>query len=132
MEELPTVNLVNLAQGAAIEKFEREFQRVIENIADVNTDETAIREVVLRIKIKPTSRKAAVLVVDAVAKLAPEIAEGTTIYFGTRNGQKVAVEQDERQMRMFDGESEPTEQTEPAENVSDFKRGRNRSKSKEE
>jgi hypothetical protein len=72
------VSLENLGGGAgkdtsaAIELFNAEFQRVLDNIADENTKPTAAREVNLKIKIKPDEdRELCKVEIHANSKLAP-------------------------------------------------------------
>ena len=50
------LSLANLGGGAAVEKFDTELQKVLDNIADPNTVENAGREVTLKVKIKPKER----------------------------------------------------------------------------
>lgn len=47
------LSLANLGQGAAIEKFDRELQKVLDNIQDPNTGATAKRSVTLTVSLKP-------------------------------------------------------------------------------
>lgn len=51
MEE--KLSLETLAEGAAIEKFDFELQRAIEDLMDPNTDLKKPREVILKVKIHP-------------------------------------------------------------------------------
>lgn len=66
------VDLTTINSGAAIEQFEEEFQKVLENIADPNTDPEKIREVRLVLKMKPSKdRSSATTQITATSKLAP-------------------------------------------------------------
>lgn len=66
------VSLDTLAAGAAVERFDYELRRVLENIADINTRADALREVSLKVKIKPNDdRSFAVIEILASSKLAP-------------------------------------------------------------
>jgi hypothetical protein len=53
MEDEPSVSLQNLGGGAAIELFDLELQKVLENISDENTRPAVVREITLKVKIKP-------------------------------------------------------------------------------
>lgn len=76
-----SVSLATLANGAAIERFDHELQRVLENIADFNTDAKAVREVNLKVKIKPTDdRSFSVVDIIASSKIAPIKPETTSFY----------------------------------------------------
>lgn len=98
MEERP-VTLVDLAGGAALELFDREFQAVLKNIQDPNTEARAIREVTLKVKITPSAeRTVGTVAIIPSSKLAPTRMAGTTIYMGRRGGQHFAVEHDPRQL----------------------------------
>lgn len=48
------LGLENLKDGAAVEMLNDELQRVLANIQDVNTDSKQVRELNLKIKIKPS------------------------------------------------------------------------------
>jgi len=50
------LSLVNLARGAAIEIFDNELARVLDNILDPNTTEAA-REIRLTVKFKPNDNR---------------------------------------------------------------------------
>lgn len=66
------VSLQTLNSGAAVELFEEEFRKALENIGDPNTTPEAIREVRVVVKIKPNKdRNSAVTTVQATSKLAP-------------------------------------------------------------
>jgi len=47
------LSLATLCNGSAIERFDHELQKILENINDPNTEPTAAREVTLTVKIKP-------------------------------------------------------------------------------
>jgi len=97
------VTLASLADGAAMELFQEEFQKVLENIGDVNTDPRATREVCLKVKIKPNeAREVGGVTIDAASKLAPVKKTETVFYFGKRNGRVVAVENNPKQLTFDD------------------------------
>jgi len=102
MEEV-MVTLATIANGAALELFERELSRVIENIADVNTDWKAKREIHLKVTIMPDEgRGLAVTALQVTSKLAGVKPVATVVYFGRKDGQPVAVTHDFAQPNMFE------------------------------
>jgi hypothetical protein len=73
-----------MSDVAAIELANLELDRVLKNILDKNTNPTAAREVVLKIKLKPRNdRAAAEVTIQATAKLAPVMGHNTEVYIGT-------------------------------------------------
>jgi len=67
------LKLETLGDGAVSEKFEQELKKVIKNICDPNTPAATIREVNLKIRIKPTLEDRGVGEMEYVvtSKLAP-------------------------------------------------------------
>lgn len=51
------MSLENIGGGAAIEKFDLELERVMDNIGDINTDPKAVREINLKFKFRPDERR---------------------------------------------------------------------------
>ncbi len=83
MQEMKNVNIESLSEGAAIERANLELDRVLKNILDKNTDPTAAREVILKIKFKPRNdRSAAEVVIQATSKTAPVMGHNTEVYIG--------------------------------------------------
>lgn len=76
-------SLTNLYQGALVEAFDAEMDRVIDNILDVNTTIGA-REIVLTVKIKPSAKNRAkcAVVASAKSKLCPNDSLGFDIMIG--------------------------------------------------
>lgn len=98
------VSLATLGGGVAVELFDFELDRVLENIADESTDPEAPREITLKVTFKPSAdRRSVARKIKVVAnKLAgPEVQPGT-IYVGRRHGVLVAVEYDPAQADLFD------------------------------
>ncbi len=56
MEKPAVLSLANLARGAAIEIFDNQLARVLDNILDPNTTEAA-REIHLKVKFKPNDNR---------------------------------------------------------------------------
>ena len=83
MQEIKNVTIETMSDGAAIERMNLELERVLKNILDKNTDPTAAREVVLKIRLKPRNDRAAAEVsIQAMSKLAPIVGHNTEIYIG--------------------------------------------------
>lgn len=102
MNEKETVSLQNLGSGAAIELFDIEFQRVLDNIVDENTKATSPREVTLKIKIKPDEdREWGAIEIHATSKLAPVHPYPTQIIIGKQRGKGVATEHNPKQLHAF-------------------------------
>jgi hypothetical protein len=99
------ITLANLGGGAAVEKFQEEFEKVIQNILDPNTEAKAKREVVLKVIIQPTAdRDWTTMKVEALAKLAPNVAYTTRAFVGVdkESGRNVACESNPNQTTIED------------------------------
>lgn len=95
------VSLSNLGEGAAIELFDLELQRVLDNIIDENTSPGVVREVNLKIKIKPDQdREWGSVQIAATSKLAAVTPYPTQIIIGKDRGQGVATEHNPKQLSM--------------------------------
>ena len=109
------INLANLGGGVAIEKFQEEFSRLIENVLDPNTEPTAKREVILKVVVKPTKdRTWGNIQVLSSSKLAANVAYATRAYFGMTEDGPVACEDNPNQMTFEDLAEEQSK------NVADF------------
>lgn len=51
------MGLLNLGGGVAVEMFDQELQRVLDNIVDINTRADQVREISLKVKIKPDEER---------------------------------------------------------------------------
>jgi len=93
----------NLGCGAAEEKFEDALHQVLANILDPNTRPMVAREVILRVKIKPTeNRDSANVLIDCQAKLACAQSFPTQIFIGRDvTGQPEAHEVNANQYNLF-------------------------------
>lgn len=79
--EFEKATLLNLAEGAAPEKFQFELERVIENIKDLNTDPKAKRKVILEVTFSPDAERRTVAVeISAKSKLIAEVPASTMIH----------------------------------------------------
>lgn len=108
LNEEGKVSLSTLARGAAIERFDDELQRVLNNIIDPNTTEGA-REITLKVKIKPDAdRVTGSVQVVCQSKVCPSRPCSTLIYIGKERGKGVAFEHNPEQLQMdLDVSSKP-------------------------
>jgi hypothetical protein len=97
------ISLDTIGQGAAIEMFQTELDKVLTNIIDPNTKATTVRRITLTVDIKPDEdRSFGLVAIATTAKLAPVKAVGTAIYIGQRAGHAVATERDTKQLTFDD------------------------------
>jgi len=84
MPKMEKVTVDSISNGAAVERLNFELQTVLENILNANTSPIAIREINLKVKIKPSDdRSVASVTIQATSKLAPVIEHITQLYIGT-------------------------------------------------
>lgn len=108
MEKPDLLNLLNIGNGSALEIFDHNLQKVIENIADVNTDPEATRTITLKITLKPfPDRSGATAKVDARSTLAPVKAVESSIFLSRTNGEVKAYPRDTRQQVLFKAPEQP-------------------------
>jgi len=100
------VTLASIGDGAVLELFEIEFQKVLKNIADINTNHKKSREINVKIVIQPDEDRdvgqAQIFVSSKLASIKPV---KSTIYFGKKEGKLVAVENNPKQSSIFDDEA---------------------------
>jgi len=67
------IRLEEVGCGVVAEKFDDEITRVVKNIMDINTEAKPVREITLKLKIKPDpeDRSSCSLEVSSWSKLAP-------------------------------------------------------------
>lgn len=107
-QERGEVSLATLGGGMAIERFDHELARVLENIGDPNTDPKAVREITLKLRIKPSQdRSAGPVEIACTAKLAPVAPAASMMYISRgRDGVVRAFEHIPNQTAIeFDPES---------------------------
>lgn len=105
---MKNLTLALLAKSAAGELFDAELQKVLANIADVNTKQGAWRELSLKLRLRPVSanREENQMVVEVGApKLAGPELKPSVVYVGRVEGKLVALSNDPTQMQMFDPET---------------------------
>ena len=75
--------LTEIGRGAAVERFDLELQKVLDNIQDPNTDAKKARSVVLKFTITPDEdRGVGKYAIDAQAKLAPLKSHPGRVFLG--------------------------------------------------
>jgi|GEM_PF-1687722 len=93
------VSLSNLGHGAAVEIFDHELIRVLENIQDPNTKPDAVREITLKVKIKPDkARDFGIVEAQVVSKLAPVNPFTTRLFIGHDGEKPTCQEHDPHQL----------------------------------
>jgi hypothetical protein len=103
------VTLYNLVGGAVAEHFDEELSRVVSNILDPNTDPEAVREINLKLRIKPgNDRRIGAVSIQVTSKTGPIQGLGTMFYFGKHGGRCFAVENNPNQPSLFDEPAKPT------------------------
>jgi hypothetical protein len=108
MTGVQTARLETLAGGAIPELFEAELERVLANIADINTDPAQKRSITLTVTFKPgAKRETADVQVKCGSKTAAMLTVNTQLFMGRYGGKLVAVENDPRQGGLFDQEQAP-------------------------
>lgn len=103
-EGIQPLGLDDLSTGAAGERWDHEFERLLENILDPNRDAKAKRIIVLKIELMPNEdRKSAEMAFVIDSKLAPLSRVKQQIHFGRLKGtgRAVAVNVDLGQHDMF-------------------------------
>lgn len=99
------VTLASIGNGAALELFDHELKRVIANIADPNTSAKTKRGITIKVVIQPDEdRGIGFSTVEVTSKLAGVKPVSSTMYFGKKDGQLVAVQNNFNQPGMFDEE----------------------------
>ena len=104
-----TLSLVNVAGGSALELFQQELDKVLENILDPNTPAETNRKITLTVTFTPTpERTQSGISVECASKLAPFNGAGGVAFIGRRKGKAVAVPHNPNQMQMqWDAEDKP-------------------------
>lgn len=102
MEQPQVVTLMTLADGAALELFQKALKTVLENIDDPNTDAEAKRAIRLEFNFSPDDeRRVGSVEVKCSTKLAGIRGAHTLIYMGRHQGELVAVEHNPKQVELF-------------------------------
>lgn len=104
---LKKLTLGLLGGGAAEELFQHELKKVVENMADPNTDAEAKRSITIQVTFEPmgADRDVAAQTLKVTSKLAGIKPAVTTTYLVEKNGVPMAIGKDIRQVDAF----EPTD-----------------------
>lgn len=87
--ELKEVSLETLGNGAAVELFNEELRKVLDNIADPNTPQKTSRMITLKVKITPNEeRNGAAVEIAASSHLVANKPYGTYFFVGS-DGHKI-------------------------------------------
>lgn len=79
----PPIMLSGIAGGALEERWQLELERVLQNIADPNTDAKKARVITLKVTIKPTEeRNVGDVTIEASSKVSAQKSVATLIYMG--------------------------------------------------
>lgn len=95
------VKLSNLQHGIVVDMFDEEFGKVLRNIADDNVKPDAVREICIKIQIKPDkTRQTAATKIDVTSKLAPVKPSDGMMFIGTEDNEVVAYEDNYNQQEL--------------------------------
>ena len=97
------VTLVTIGDGAALELFQAELEKVLRNIADPNTEADKVRKITLEVKFTPSkARDTGDVEIRCTSKLPGLKDHATFVYFGRHQGELVAMEHNPKQAGLFD------------------------------
>lgn len=103
MTQEQAVNLDTIGAGALRELFAAELSRVLQNIVDPNTDDVSKRQITMTVTLKPNrDRNQAKVDLKCGSKLAGIRSVETNLHIGMVRGKLIAVENDPRQIALFD------------------------------
>jgi hypothetical protein len=102
------IDLNTLNQGAVLDLFAVEWQKLLDNINDLNTKPDAVRKVKIEIAVKPAKdRRNAVSSVSVTTNLAAIMPHEASIVIGVEDGKVMAYTFDPRQQSLdFEKEEE--------------------------
>jgi hypothetical protein len=101
-DEPISLNIGNICGGAVPEVFDREIKEVLENIADVNTEAEAKRQITLTFDFAPgPDRRSAIVRFSCKSKGAPVNSVAGTVFFSKKIGGMQAFTEDPRQAALF-------------------------------
>jgi hypothetical protein len=105
MDQQPeSMTLSNICGGGVEEVFQKEWAKVLENIADINVDPESKRKLTLEFTISPfEDRSGAQVTFSCKSKTIPVDAVKGTVFLQRRGLVMVAIPHDPKQIRMFDG-----------------------------
>lgn len=96
-------SLRTMGSGAAIERFDDELLKVLENILDPNTEATEARKITLEVTLKPNSERTTTAVNIVVkSKISPASAYPTVLFIGQDEAGPRAFEYNSQQLTFND------------------------------
>ncbi|GMQ58945.1 hypothetical protein AN1V17_33420 [Vallitalea sediminicola] len=94
MNDIDYFNIAKMAQGALVEQFDVEFEKVLDNIADPNTAAEKARKITIEFSIKPSSsRRTANVSFQTKCTLIPAAKLKTEIAIGRDTDGKLVAEE---------------------------------------
>jgi len=106
-KQMQFVTLDGLGDGAALEKFQTELGRVLENIADINTPATDKRKITLTFEFKPDEdRQASKIIISSSSTLASDRRQEAIVAIGRHGGRRVAVDRTPPQLPFQEPENQ--------------------------
>lgn len=109
--EIKKVELGTINNGAAVELFQEEMEKVLKNINDISVDAEAVREIKLSFKIKPThDRLSASVTIEAQSKLASVQKHSGSMFLSNKPNKIEAYVTNPHQQTMDFGQSQQTRQ----------------------
>jgi len=101
--KLQDVSLTNLGSGGAAEQWDHIWAELLRNIQDPNIPAESKRVITLTTTVTPNAKRVdGEITYQVSVKLPGPRAQSSTIFFGERDGQVVAVTRDLRQQHLFD------------------------------
>ena len=98
MRKKQQITLSGLSGGILEEKFRTAMKEVAINIADPNTEAKSVREINIKIKIKPNeNREVAIYDASCTTKLTPNKSYQNVLFIGTENDNVGLFESDSKQ-----------------------------------
>ena len=99
------MSLTNLGDGAAIEQFDEELQKVLDNIVDPNTEAKQVRKIILTVSIKPDDdRSIGEICIECDSRKGPQLKFFTKCLIGRTGKHGEARELDVQQKSFIDRE----------------------------
>lgn len=103
------INLSSLQNGVVLDMFNEEFGKVMRNIADNNVKPDAVREITIKVSIKPDkTRQSATTRVDVSSKLAPVKSTDGMMFIGFDENNEPAAYEDNFNQPELDAENAPS------------------------
>lgn len=103
------VSLETIQNGAVIDMFNEELQKVMQNIADANTKPDAVRSITITVSIKPDkTRRSAATAIECKSRICPvKPSDGVIFLSEAKDGSLEAYEDDYKQLELeaTDGKS---------------------------